>query len=171
MQALLNLYLDICLLRKGPQDLPMSQVLLKLSLTIYALSSWLILLVVTGPFDALLQALVDSALLAAMTYGVLISARYSARFVQTLSALAGTGALLGVVALPIFIWIDQEMARNGNPGLPRLFFLGLVVWNIAVIAHVLHHALSVNRWVGLIYALGYFLVSMLIMQLLFPASA
>ena len=149
----------------------MSQALLKLSLTVYALSSWLILLVVAGPFNALLQALVDSALLAAMTYGVLISARYGARFVQTLSALAGAGALLGLVALPIFVWIDQEIARSGNPGLPRLLFLGLVVWNVAVIAHVLHHALSVNRWAGLLYALGFFIVSMLIMQMLFPADA
>ena len=170
MYALIDLFWDICLLRKGPQALPSSQPLLKLSLVAYGLSSLIFLLLIQEPLLALLQALTDIVLLAGLVYAVLTVTRFSLRFVQTLTALAGTGTLLGLVALPIFIWIDQEVASNGDAIVPRLLFLGLIIWHISVVAHVLHHALSSNRWVGLLYALGYYFISWTVMDLLFPLA-
>ena len=170
MYALIDLFWEICLLRKGPQALPPSQTLLKFSLTAYGLSSLIFLLLIQEPFLALLQTLVDVALLVGTVYVVLTITRFGLRFVQTLTALAGTGTLLGLVALPIFIWIDQEVASNGAAVLPRLLFLGLIIWHISVVAHVLHHALSSNRWIGLLYALGYYFISWTVMDFLFPLT-
>lgn len=170
MYALFNLFLDICLLRKGPQDVPPSPILLKLTLLAYGVSSLLILLLVTAAGAAIMQALTDILLLAGLTYVALHSVQLSARYTQTLTALAGAGTLLGVLALPLFFWIGQAAQRQTDASLPGLLFLGLIVWDLAVMSHILRHALSVNRWIGLLYALAYFFISIMLRNLLFPVE-
>jgi len=168
MHALFNLFLDICLFRKGPQDVPSSWTLLKLTLAAYGISSLMVLLVNVEPAIAFFQILVDLSLLGGMTYGVLNLLGYEMRFVQTLTALAGTGTLLGLIAWPLVIWMAQEAAVEGGMGLSSLLFLLLLGWSIAVMAHVLHHALSTSRPMGLLYTLGYLVVSIVVAGWLFP---
>ena len=55
--------------------------------------------------------------------------------------------------------MEQEALRSRLPELPWLLYLGLLVWSIAVIAHIVHHALSISRGKGLLYTLGYLLIS------------
>lgn len=168
MYALFDLFLEICLLRRGPQDVPLSPILLKLTLLAYGLSSLLILLLVTAAGSAILQALTDVALLAGLTYAALYSAKLGARYTQTLTALAGAGTVLGLLALPLFFWIGQAAQQQTDASVPGLLFLCLIVWDLAVMSHVLRHALSVNRWMGLLYALAYFFISIMVRNLLFP---
>ena len=61
MLALFNLFLDICLLRKGPQDVPASVPLVKMCLLAYGLSGLLVLLLSTPVPVALLQILLEAA--------------------------------------------------------------------------------------------------------------
>jgi len=174
MYALFDTFLDICLLRKGPQDLPWSWNLLKITLIAYALASLLLLQVDInmaqadlGLGMALWMTLVDLGLLIGLSYGVMNMLGYTARFTQTLTALAGTGALLTLLALPVMVWMEREIAANGG-GLPSLLFLGLLIWSFAVMTHIIHHALSVPRWIGLLYALGYLIASVVARGLMFP---
>ena len=165
MYAILDLFWEICLLRKGPQDVPASRTLLKLGLAAYGLSS-LVLFLVTMPVPAaLFQTLLDLSLLAGLLYGLLKIAGYSVRFVQTLTALTGTGALLGLISWPLALWMQKEAASGTGTGLPSLFFLLLLVWSIAVLTHVLRHALSTSRGVALLYTLGYFFISISVASL------
>jgi hypothetical protein len=162
MRALFHLFLDICLLRQGPQQVPASQLLLRLMLLTYGLSGLLVSLVSLLDHDlfiSLLLTLVDIALLAGLTYTVLSLRGYGQRFVQTLTALLGTGTLLQLLVLPVLLWLDQEVVRDGTPELPRLLWFGVFAWSIAIMAHILHHALSVSRWQGLGYSLAYVLIS------------
>lgn len=170
MTALFNLFLDICLFRKGPQDVPASTTLLWLCLTGYGLSGLAVLLAGLEPAQALLEAVVEIILLAGLCYGLLSLTNHRARFVQTLTALAGTGALLTVVAFPLVIWIGQESARHEQGILSTLLFFGLVGWSLAVTAHVLRHALSVSRILGMLYATGYFVISIVMRGLLFSGA-
>lgn len=170
MTALFNLFLDICLFRKGPQDVPASTALLWLCLIGYGLSGLAVLLAGSKPASALLETVVDILLLAGLCYGLLNLAHHRARFVPTLTALAGTGALLTVAAFPLVIWIDQESARQEPGALSVLLFFGLVGWSLAVTAHVLRHALSVSRTLGMLYATGYFVISIVVRDLLFSGA-
>ena len=100
MLALFNLFLDICLFRKAPQDVPASTPLLKMCLLAYALSG-LVVLLISAPVAvavALLQILLDMVLLGGLLYLGLILRRHPQRFEQTLSALTGSGTLLGLLA-------------------------------------------------------------------------
>jgi hypothetical protein len=169
MHVLFNLFLDICLFRKGPQDVPASPVLLKLSLITYALSGLLVMWVNTKLSTALLQTLLDLVLLIGMTYGVLQRQGFGARFGQTMTALLGTGTLLGLTALPVVIWIGETAAEDGMT-LPSLLFLLLLGWSMAVMAHVLQHALSTSRAIAMLYALGYLVISAVLSSFLASVS-
>ncbi len=168
MRSLFDLFLDICLLRRGPQDVPASWALLKLSLVAYGLTSLLVQLVSVQPSTALLQALLDVGLLAGLTYAVLRALGHSMRFTQTLTALAGAGALLGLVILPVVIWMDRESASGSEPGLPVLVFFAWLIWSVAVVAHVLRHALSTSLATAVIYTLGYLVISVVVASWFFP---
>ncbi|MBS1248363.1 MAG: hypothetical protein H6R48_1152 [Proteobacteria bacterium] len=61
MRALFELFLDICLFRKGPQDLPAGMALLKLCLLGYGLSGFVVLQLSTPAPVAILQILLDLA--------------------------------------------------------------------------------------------------------------
>jgi hypothetical protein len=166
MRALFDLFLAICLLRKGPQDIPASPVLLKLSLLSYGLSGLLVMLVSMTPAAAFFQTLLDITLLTGLTYGILELQGYGARFGQTLTALLGAGTLLALVTLPVIVWIGGQAAQNDAAELPSLLFFLLLGWSIAVMAHILKHALSTTRWMGLLYALVYLIISLALSSLL-----
>ncbi len=158
MYNLFNLFLDICLFRKGPQDVPASVGLLKICVLSYVLSSLLILLLSTPVVVAILQILLDLVLLTSLLHLALRWHRHPRRFEQTLSALTGVGTLMSLLALPLMVWIVQQGAE-GDITLPSLLSLGLMAWSIAVMAHILRHAFDTPIWVGTLYALGYTLLS------------
>jgi hypothetical protein len=158
MLALFNLFLDICLLRKGPQDVPASATLVKMCLLAYGLSGLLVLMLSTPIPVALLQILLDMVLLSGLLYLALILRRHPKRFEQALSAVTGTGALMGLLALPLMTWIVRQES-GGDTSLPSLLLLVLMVWSIAIMAHILRHALDTSIWVGALYALGYTFLS------------
>ena len=158
MAALFNLFLDLCLLRKGPQDVPASMLLLKLCLLAYGLIGLIVLLLSTPIPVALLQALLDIVLLSGLLYVGLTLYHHPERFEQTLTALAGSGALIALLAFPLMAWLMNE-ERGGDIALPSLLLLALLVWSIAIMAHILRHAFAVSLWSGAWYAFGYTVLS------------
>lgn len=162
MNALLNPFWMICLLRSGPQDLPASYPLLKLVLVAYVLSGLLFLISGVGTlglYSALVLVVVDTLLLAGFTYLILRTFDYSARFIQTLTALAGAGALLQFIALPLGWWFTWADNAEAAAQIPALLWLILMMWSLIVTGHILRHALSVSLGIGVLCALGYVLVS------------
>ena len=110
LSTLSKAFLDICLLRKGPQDLPKSSVLLTLCLILYTALD-VLLTVQTRPFtDALLVSLVDVGFLLLVTFLILKQHRHHERWSQTMTALFGTGVILG-----IFIFTDCPGGRPAGP--------------------------------------------------------
>ncbi|MDS4028464.1 MAG: hypothetical protein RKO66_00080 [Candidatus Contendobacter sp.] len=158
MRALFELFLDICLFRKGPQDVPAGMALLKLCLLGYGLSGLALLLLSTPAPVAILQILLDLVLLAGLLHLALLARRHPQRFEQTLSALTGTGTLMGLLALPVMVWIVRQ-GPSGDTQLPALLWLGLMAWSITVMAHILRQALDIPVWAGALGALGYTFLS------------
>lgn len=158
MRALFDLFLGICLFRKGPQHIPASQVLLKAALIAYGISGLLVLLISLDPVSASLVMSADMALLAGLTFGLLNFSGYQGRFLQTLTALLGTGTLVQLMALPISLWVVKTLERD-IAALPQLLYLALLVWSIAIMAYILQQALTVSRTIGILYTLGYIAIS------------
>lgn len=158
MYAIFDLFLDICLFRKGPQHVPSSAALLKICLLGYGLSGFWMLALNIPLSVAMLQISLDLLLLSGLLHLVLVLQRRRGRFAQTLSALTGTGALMTLLAIPLITWIAYQTTL-GAVELPSLLLLGLMLWSIAVMAHILRHAFDTSLGIGLLYALGYTLLS------------
>jgi len=93
-----------------------------------------------------------------------------ARLTQTLTALAGTGTLLGLCALPVIQLLSSGQATGQPSLLASMLWLLLFGWNLVVVAHIMRHALSVNFPVATGIAMLYTLVAIQIINALFPMS-
>ena len=139
----------ICLLRLGPQDLPRSSALLGLTVLVNLVLSLLINQRRLPLTESLILAGLEIAVLAGLT-GVLLSAFSRAqRLVQTLSALMGSGAMIGLVAL---VMLSVFPALSNGPR------IAIFVWNLLVIAHVLRHALEIQLFLAFLVAIGYAII-------------
>lgn len=156
MKLLFTTFLQIMLLRSGPQVLPASRHLLGLSLLLHWLTG-----VALGLFGQPLRLSVFSALAAtllmvALVHFILMLQRHRPRFTQTLTALAGCEVILGLIALPIStLYYAGDWARD----IAALLLLAVLGWNVVLAAHIFRHALDITQGRGLIYAICYMLIS------------
>ncbi len=171
MLPLVKTWLNLCLLRKGPQDLPVSRFLLGLSLCCYVLVSLLVALPSSGIAEAVPLALVDVGMLTVFVLALLYLQSKTARINQTLSALAGSGSLMGLLALPLVLLVDTGQSAEQVPAALAGLWLSLLIWNLFVMAHIIRHALSSSFAIGLGAAVLYALVSMQMVTTLFPPQA
>lgn len=158
MDKLLRVYVDICLLRAGPQQLPASAFLLGLTLAAHALLGLLFALFSLALPQALAAALVGSAVLLAVVQGLLLLHRKPQRLYQAASALAGSEVVIGLLALPLNAWF-YAMEEDSQRLLPALLTLGLLVWGVMVARHIFRQALDANPLTALLFALGYTLLA------------
>lgn len=157
METLIRALVAIALLRRGPQTLPASTFLLYLALAAHWGTGVLLGLFSLPPAMALLSALAGTLVMVALVHGLLLLHRLHARVTQTLTALAGCEVLLGLLALPLTLLF---YAGGGMAELAALLSLLLLGWNVAVAAHIFRHALNVSVGMGVLFAIGYTLISM-----------
>ncbi|MFZ2450081.1 MAG: hypothetical protein CTY16_13965 [Methylobacter sp.] len=157
---------DICLFRKGPQDLPRQAFLLYLLVFFNVLVSFLILHMGNTGFKSALQAATGPILEMCFCAFTLFCFGKLPRYQQTLSALLGTDALISFFALPV---MATMMVGQGGLG-AFLLMAGLIIWHWAVIGHILRHALGQHLSFSLGVALLYLLASYKVMALLFPEA-
>lgn len=161
---------EICLLKAGPQDLPAAPQFLALTLIGYLLVDVLVTRVSFAGAQALLISLLDMALLTALAH---ISLRIRAkpeRFRQTLAALAGTGQLLGLLALPIIQGLSLAHAADTPAPALAWLWLGILIWSLLVLGHILRHALDVTLPIGVGVGVLYSLLTIIVVRALFPEA-
>jgi hypothetical protein len=164
MGYLLRTWLDMCRLRAAPQQVPASPWLLGLALVCYSLVGIAVALPGSGWSMALLLTVLDLAVLAGLTGLVLSVTGKLARLNQTLSALAGTGALLGLLAVPLVLTAPEPV-----PAWAGLLWLVILFWSLAVRGHILRHALDIPFGMGLLLSAGYALVLIWLVRWWLPA--
>jgi len=159
VQQFLRIFIDIVLWRRGPQDLPASGLLVLITLAAYVAVTVVQLLMLDEPAATWVFFLVaDPLLLSAWVWLVLRLFGHAERYVQTVSAVLGTGALLGLaVYLPLqLIVIGSGQAPTSS--LAQLLGLLLVVVFALVTGRILKLATDSNLFTGIAVALTYFLV-------------
>ena len=161
---LIVLFVDICLFKKGPQHVPASRFLFGLALVAYWLVGIALLVVETDWPHAALEAFVESALLLGFAWSLLfLVAHKTERFLQAATALLATDALISTPGALLLRW---WAARPGEP-LLQLALLGLMIWHIAVVAHILRHALSRPLSYGFALSVLYVIVTYQLMSMIF----
>lgn len=171
--TILRAYFLLCIFRSEPRDMPAASAFLIFSVALYVLSGTALALVYQPPPLAILSAIVETALLLALTWILLAVHGLQSRFIQTATAMAGTGFLFSLFSLPLFLF--RPWVENGSESplllLVSMLLLFLVLWNITVLAHILRHAVSASFTMGVLLAIGYVWVITATLSFIVPESA
>jgi hypothetical protein len=159
VQQFLKVFLDIVLWRRGPQDLPNSRLLVVLTLIAYELVNLLQLwLMDVSAAELLLFLVIDPLLLMGGLWLVVRLFGRSERWPQTVSAVLGCSALLGLaISVPMVLLTGPELAAN-PPAAVRLLALGLVIGFILVVGRIIQLATESNLLTGSAIAATYVVV-------------
>ena len=164
MRMLLQLF-EICLMRIGPQALPVSKKLLWRMVVAYVITSMMALAPSGDLGMAMSAALLDAGLMLGLLYLACAWQRRTARFLQAASALAGAGALLGLLLLPV---LSLSLTGGDASSIASLLWLMLFGWSLAITGHVLRHTFEIPFPYGVLAAVCYFAFSLALMRLMFP---
>ena len=174
MKALLDLLRDLMLFRRGPQDLPFSPALLAATALVTFAIEAAVMAQVEGDKSIVAPLTVSIAIELALTWIVLRSAGLANRFAQAATGLMATRAAFTLLTFPMVFGIgpvlDPEKATDTQILLAWLL-LPFVFWKLAVMGHVLRHALDRTLRSGVLIALGFVAVQFLVVTALFGPSA
>jgi hypothetical protein len=166
---LVYFFIDLCLLRRQPQDLPASATLFGLVLAV-AVMGGLLLSVTAGAslVAALGQTLLDLLLMLGVLHLALKATGKQGRYLQTGTALVGADAVIGLVALlPVTLARPSVGAEPGADALlAGLLFLALVAWSVLVVGHILRHAFGLSLAQGVIVAVAFDVFSFVVISTL-----
>lgn len=160
MQQFLKVFLEIVLWRRGPQDLPASNMLVWLTLTAYvAVSALQLVLLDESLATWFFFLVVDPLLLMATIWLVLKLYGKTARFEQTVSAVLGTGALLGVIVyLPLQLFLISRGAAPTS-GIAQVSALLVITVFALVTGRIIERATNSSLFTGVAVSLSYFMVT------------
>jgi len=147
----LTTFINLCKLKAGPQDLPVSRELMYASVFAYWLMGVVLTLVNQTFGQSIFLSLVQTIILVFVCKVVLWIAKKPERSLQALTALAGSGALIAVLAWPLLMWMGQGEITGDHP--LAILWLLLVIWETVVIGHIFRHALEIPFLAGIGVAL------------------
>jgi hypothetical protein len=153
MTDLARLYADIALLRRGPQDVPASTLLLAITVIAYCLVNLLINWALPAPSDPWFPVLLIDVLFTLAWYATLLSVFHKReRVLQTTTAVFGYRAVLAPLVISSE-WLYQRFSAVESWKLPlAIGYTAVVVWMIAANSRILKAALewSMLQCVGLV---------------------
>lgn len=159
---MIRILFDILRLRSGPQDLPAGT-----GLAIILVAAWLAQGLLTDQVLNEAESAPRSLFAVLVQVGAVIAllklSNRAARVPQTISALAGTGFIFGLLAMLLVLQLDPQQPK---PGL-ALAYLGLFVWSLMVDGHIYRHALSIKMSLGVLVAVLIFAANYTLMRAIF----
>jgi hypothetical protein len=175
LPALVYFFIDLCLLRRKPQDLPASSALFGIVLAVSVVGGLLMSVTAGGSLWAGLgQTLLDLLLMLGALQLALKVLDKQARYLQTATALVGADAVIGLVAL-LPMSLARPMAAGAEIGddmlLAGVLFLALVAWSVLVVGHILRHAFDLTLAQGVVIAIAFDVFSYVVISTLTQGSA
>ncbi|QEP43401.1 hypothetical protein D5085_09865 [Ectothiorhodospiraceae bacterium BW-2] len=158
MQRLLFAFIELVLLQRPPQSLPANSLLFVLAVGCHGLTGWLIGRLSLAPELAAVAALYGTFIVLLYMVVLLEVAQKRIRLMQSLTALLGGEAVIGIVALPIvYVSLTGE-----SGGVAALLSLSIVIWNLLFAAHIFRHTLADGKGSGMTAAVLYMVTSLLL---------
>jgi hypothetical protein len=165
MLALLRFFIQLAILRRGPQDLPASAVLLVLLAVLNVLIGTANgVELFGGPRAALGANLLDLFLTMVLLFALLQFKSHVARWQQTACAFFGLGVLAGLIML----FVRSPAEALGISGFAMLLDLILAIWLHIALGNVLRHALGVPLLAGVMITLSYTVLAFNLIARIFP---
>ena len=165
-------FIDICLFRAGPADLPSSHWLMKVVLVSYFITGVMVSKI-ESPWNAsLLSSLTDMLLMVLVSWLLLKLRGLLKRYQQTVTAMAGSGTILSLLSLPVLYVLHQVDTPNSHmSSIVLLFVMILLFWSLMVTAHIFRQALEIKPGTAAVITIIYTLVSLIVMGLVMSGAA
>lgn len=162
---LLQRFIQICLFKAGPADVPASHWFLKLVCMVYFLMGVMVSHIDHDWQVSFATSLTDTLLLLLVCWFLLYLRGMTGRFIQMATAMAGTGAIMGIIGWPV-LWLFRQVEPHGQlTSLVLLLVLVLMFWSLFITAHIFRHALEVRPGMAAILTVGYTIVSLIVVGL------
>jgi len=162
----IKFYLQLCFLKVAPQDAPASKNAFYVSIFSYFVVGTLVVSQEQGTTVGLFLSAVQTALLIFLANLALWIRKTPERYHQTMTALCATGAIIGLIALPIMIFLaggETGVTATGTDtdafSLAYLSWLVLMLWEAYVVAHIIKHAMDIPLVAALAGAFIYLYLS------------
>lgn len=169
MRPYINSFLDLMMLRSGPQEIPQSRFLFWLTFSLMFMLALVQGAFIFGPAKNLAFNLFDAMLLLLFVHFLLKFYAVLPRFWQTMTALFGVSIIFRLLELPAYIFIQANPQNWSNPIfiLCILLVLGLQICHIFVMGHIFRHAMAYTMTTGVFTAMGYVVINYTLMRLVF----
>lgn len=176
MPPVVELFRDLVLLRRGPQDLPYSTQLLAV-LTVACIVVQTVARTIPAPIglgESFLSSLLETLLVLVALRMVLRMRDLGSRFVQAASGLVGCNLIFTLINIPValaFGKIPLEAGRivpeqiTPTQMLLSPLILALGIWQLAAIANVLRHSLNLSFASGIAVIFGWIALLSLLLGL------
>lgn len=167
MQQLLHTLFDIVLLRRGPEDIPHSWIVLTMCAGLWLGAVLATTAMISGFGAADARIALGSACVGLACYAaVLTSAGFKSRLLQTASAMIGCGALISFGMLAMLVLFTPFLGQD----IANLSAFLLLVWSVPVKGHIIARAINRHWYVGIVIALAIFLVQLTFTQTMTAGS-
>ena len=165
MLPLIKTLYDITLLRKGPEDIPRSFLLFSVTIALWLFAA-MITVVLIDYFDQNDFAIaVFSAVISVLCYvAVLASTGHTSRYLQTLSAIIGCGALISMVSVAGIVLLTPFLGA----GLAGIAAMIILFWSVPVKGHIIARAIGQHWYTGIVIAMVIFLIQVAITSAMTP---
>ena len=169
MPDIVKTLLEICLLRKGPEDLPSQNELMMLLLGInLAVSIWLGSVIHGYQLSILLSI---AGVVFSLAFIKILLLKKPERFLQTFCAILGAATLIDIFSIPIIYPLLSETLNENIVVIFRMLALEIFVWFVVVCGFIFSRAISSTLGYGISISVGYTLVSYMILELLLSGRA
>ena len=169
-KTLLRIFVDLCLIKKGPQDVPDSSVLLKAVFFIYFLSGTLLLSSSVALSEAVAQSFIETLLLGFFVYLLLTFFAVKNRFNQSVTAIYGSGALITTLSVPFVFLMGSMTNSEGSTGAVGLIVFLIVCWSFVVLANIIRETIQKSLGICLLLTFCYLYLSYQVIQLIYPVE-
>ena len=167
MQAFIKTLFEIVMIRKGPDAIPYSWLLLNTATAMWFLPLLIAAVLVPGFGAAAATVSVASwALSLACFAAVIVLAGYSNRSLQSLTAIIGCGAIIFLAQVSSLVVLSLLLGAV----FAQIAVYLLLFWSIHVKGHIISRTINRDWYVGLIIAIAVFLLQYAFSMTVSPAG-
>ena len=157
MRLILKAFIDIFLLRRGPDDLPKSSLVLALAIGLSIVVNFLFYAIIESQYatDLFLEFATELVKIASYIIVLLLFGLIS-RIMQTMTAIIACNAILGLLLTVLLILFQPVMNKEIDAA-----FAGLITfWLILVEGHIISRAVQLHRVTGIAIAVVIFILQL-----------
>ncbi len=169
LRALLRVVIDIVLLRRGPDSLPASNVLLVAVIGVFVAVNTALATRLARAGDPWIGALVLGIVFVLAWYRILLMlAGKPERFAQTLTAIFAARTVFNPVLMPLTSMLQEQSATPAAvPGPLVILALVLTVWMVTVEVRIVRAAFEWPTMAAVLVVLAHVLTALLLMVMIF----